>query len=202
MNALLAKILFFGVVLVVAKAGNGGWAQWSDWQSSGECGAHGATMETFRTRTRIHNKARGQKQVKEEVKCLPIEMLVIHLPEYYYAPTGGDLTMKIKQGNNECQTSDPTWKGVPTENKSYYEKPVGCPNTFNPDLPFELWVTSSSGNNMYVDKMGVEIGGKWHYWSAEKAGKTLYGRHMIMIDYQYGNGWWKTNVHAPQIEDN
>jgi len=188
MNALLAKILFLGVVLVVAKAGgNGGWEQWSAWQSSGECGKAGATVETFRTRTRIHNKLRGQKQVKTSAKCLPIDMLVIHTADYSYAPTNGWLTMKIRQGKNDCQTHYPTWKSVDYANKSYFEKPVGCPNTFNPDLPFELWVTSSSGNNMYVDRMGVEIGGKWHYWKA-----SAHGLKMQMIDYYYGNGWYKT----------
>ena len=142
MNSLLTKILFLGVVLVVAEAG----------------------------------------------KDLPLEMLEIHLPSYYYAPTTGWLTMKIRQGTNECQTNYPTWKGVHYKNKTYFKKPIGCTNTFDPDLPFDLWLRNPSGNNVYIDRMGVKIGGKWHTWKASDEGKS-----MVYVDKYTDNKWHTTN---------
>jgi len=167
------------------------WSKWSTWHSITSCGPSSATY-VLQTRERTRScKGSGcgseqtsQKQTRKAYVCKPVTLLEITLANYYWAPTTGYLTMKLRQGSTHCQTSYPTWKAPHYRNKTYYEHPVGCVATFDTSKKIDMWLTSDSTNDVYISKMGVKVGKVWKTWKS-----TSYKR----IDKNYNNGWYTTS---------
>ena len=102
---------------------------------------------------------------------IPIEAFRIKVSDRSYASTSGNLQIGVKQGDqNSCQTVVETFTSPQTnvlylrDDKSLFGS---CVNTwFQPsyNMPLQIRVLSDSGNDSYLDKIGVKINGVWRDW--------------------------------------
>lgn len=122
---------------------------------------------------------------KASAVCRPVQWLLIHLPDYHFAGTHGNIWMTLRQGPVTCTTEE-IWKSPDIINKEYKKKPVGCSAIFNKNKKIDIWVYSDARNDIYIDKMGVQIGDTWHYWKSEDS-------PYVEIDSDKNNGWYTTD---------
>jgi hypothetical protein len=67
--------------------------------------------------------------------------------------------MKILQGDVECTTKEHTWYN-PKDGGTYYQNgDFGCRALFDPKKPVQLSLLTSSSDWLWIDDIGVDIGG-------------------------------------------
>ncbi|XP_063687622.1 uncharacterized protein LOC134820906 isoform X1 [Bolinopsis microptera] len=121
-----------------------------------------------------------------------IESFRIKISDRSYANSGGSIRIGVKQGENSCETDKEIFD-KPKRNEEMTEddedKFGSCSGKwFQPRLneqPLEIRILSNSGDDAYIDKAAIKIGGVWREW----------------VDYQvkinkHGEGsTWKTVIY-------
>ena len=113
-----------------------------------------------------------------------IKMVYIKLADIYNPITWGNIWLTIKQGNTEC-TQRETWYAPNEPGQYFYKRGQICTALFDANKPFKIWVNSDSYNDIFIDRMGLECGGKRHDWHTTNE----YG----FISKNWNNGWYTTD---------
>ncbi|XP_063691337.1 uncharacterized protein LOC134823733 [Bolinopsis microptera] len=100
-----------------------------------------------------------------------IESFRIEISTRAYANTGGNLRIGVRQGENSCETVEETFV-EPEEGEEMTEdnkaKFGSCRNKwFQPNFnkhPLEIRVLSDSGDDAYINRAAIKIGGVWREW--------------------------------------
>ncbi|XP_063687624.1 uncharacterized protein LOC134820906 isoform X3 [Bolinopsis microptera] len=100
-----------------------------------------------------------------------IESFRIKISDRSYANTGGSIRIRVKQGENSCETDKEIFD-EPKRNEEMTEddedKFGSCSRKwFQPRLneqPLEIRILSDSGDDAYIDKAAIKIGGVWREW--------------------------------------
>ena len=124
----------------------------------------------------------------------PIQEIAIQMTNYYWASTGGNLRVEVKQGSHtDCETAT-NLLIAPKKSQFYRIVDTGkfgsCIETkFNPKDRdnIQIRVLGSSTNDAYIDSVKVKIDGKWYGWTGDR----------VHVDYGDPTDW--RNVHEMAI---
>ena len=118
------------------------------------------------------------KTVQSTGNNVAIESFRIQISGRSYADTSGALSIGVKQGETSCKTYSKMFN-KPRKHQKMTEddrnKFGSCKKTWFQPLfnkqPIQIRILSNSGNDAYIDKAAIKIGGVWREWVAGESTK-------------------------------
>ena len=118
------------------------------------------------------------KTVQSTGNNVAIESFRIQISGRSYADTSGALSIGVKQGDISCKTYSKMFN-KPRKHQKMTEDDMNkfgsCKKTWFQPLfnkqPIQIRILSNSGNDAYIDKAAIKIGGVWREWVAGESTK-------------------------------